>query len=127
MLRFNVEIHEDIISNVLCSALEYGSNYWLEKVEVINFDSSLVTFETSFKEYPIYLVALTDREEAGLQITNQEKDKTEFINRQRIIKTLEIMAIGYSVNFGNIMSDNSDAADADVFLQVACFGEVLYS
>jgi hypothetical protein len=129
MLRFNVQIDEDTISSVLCSAIESGagSGYWLKAVKVINFDSNLVTFETSFKEYPTYLVALIDREDSGLQIITHDKEKTAFINRQCIMDTLEIMAKQYAVNFGNILSKDSDAEDADVFLQVACFGKVLYS
>lgn len=128
MLRFNVQIDEDIISNVLCSAIESGSGsgYWLDEVQVINFDSNLVTFDTSFQECPIYLVALTDKQDAGLKITTLYNDQTMFINRQRIIETLEIMANKYA-DLGNILSGNADAADADIFLQIACFGEVRYS
>jgi hypothetical protein len=127
MLQLQIEIEENIICNVLCAALESGSgSSWVDEVEVVNFNPETVNFKHDFEGYPQYVAPLSYDLTSGLKLTNKESEVPYFINKQRIMEALRIMSENHAACLGLILSRDSDAFDADIFLQIAAFGKVLY-
>ena len=48
------------------------------------------------------------------------------VNRSRIAKAFNRMAIDYPTIFARFMAQNNDGNDNDILLQLACFNEVKY-
>jgi hypothetical protein len=122
-------ISEERISDLLCCALEGGSNYWYT-IEKFVKPPTLV-FRTDkqriFKhlDYPL--------NEGGALIildTEGEGEKTYRLDRATIQNGLLIMAGlpkgkgGH--HWGDFLNQNEDAITGDVFLQCCLFGEIIY-
>lgn len=122
------------IADLLCSALEGGSNYWYvverfiepPKLEFLYFADSAECDVQVFRhiDYPLNLGG-------GIVITTLEGDefdgKTEWqLNLASIKQGLQVMAARYARNFADFVNEDDDAITGDVFLQCCLFGEVVY-
>jgi hypothetical protein len=125
----HVRVTQDVplqrISDLLCCALEGGSNYWyfiqeMDEPPKLEFRSH----ETKvFKhlDYP-----LNDGGALSIASNEEPERKHAILNLESIRKGLQIMAEKYPNHFGDFIAENEDATTGDVFLQCACYGEVLY-
>lgn len=131
MKNFSVsqEVPIDKIANLLCSALEGGSNYWYmletkvkpEKLEYqMDKDKVFPHIDYPLNEGGALIFSIRDAE------SDDEKRARYTLNRAAIATGLEIMSRDYSRHFGDMMSENDDAETGDVFLQCCLFGKLIY-
>lgn len=104
------------IESLIISAIEGGSNYWYRIENSTRGD---------------YLKTAMGK--SGLIISdyigNDGDEKTMRkgrLNNKSIHKALQLMASKHPRHFGDLLSDNADSTTADVFLQLAVLGEVIY-
>jgi hypothetical protein len=127
MLTVQTQISDERLKNLLCSALEGGSNYWyniLKYVIADNADQSTIEFKH---------IDLPFIEGCGVMISDIEAEEDEegafepvLLNREAMQKGLQIMADKYNWHFQNFMTENDDAETGDVFLQCSLFGEIVF-
>lgn len=121
-IRLNFNVDPEKITNLLISAFEGGSNYWIaRRVEITR--KPTLPYDGYGSSVPM----------AGGEISIAElvNDNTGEINmhtldQEKCIKGLEIMAEKYPRHFSDWVSENDDAVTGDVFLQVSLFGTVVY-
>lgn len=111
------------IKDMLTTAFEGGSNYWIECAERIG--------EAQDHEKAPFLCDAPFVKDGGLRI----KDEGDAINHnggwfninpQTIKEGLEKMAAKYPKAWADFMNENDDAGTADTFVQCICFGEEVY-
>lgn len=112
--------------NLLCSALEGGSNYWyFIHDEALRIIDSIVPpdHNTPFVDRVFFAIKY------GAVIPIHECDdmqKIGEISLEKIYKAEALMLEKYPFHFCNIINDNDDAETADVWFQVAVMGELVY-
>ena len=113
------EISDERISNLLCSALEGGSNYWYNLVEYINPNN----VECQHKHLELPLI-----EGCGIMIGDIEDDEEApiLLNREAMQKGLKIMGEKYAWHLKAFLEENDDAETGDVFLQCSLFGSIVF-
>ena len=120
-------VSDERIANLLCSALEGGSNYWYT-IEAFAAPPAL-TFRTDetqvFKhiDYPMSeggSITIGDLEDSGA------KFKHKILTRAVLRAGLQTMAEKYPSHYAEFVRENDDAETGDVFLQCCCFGEIIY-
>lgn len=116
--RLTIDIPDETVLNLLISAREGGSNYWCR------FD------ECPYKE--VFKVG-QDRGEWRLNLPahvseyKYEVDELgRVLDRAAIQHGLDLLPTRAPKVLANILRDDCDAGDADVFLQLAILGEVVY-
>jgi hypothetical protein len=127
-ITLNLDIKLQDVSDLLCSALEGGSNYWYmleEKIEPKKweYDSDIQPAKGNHwtEDYPL--------NEGGALIISDQEDETHGNRRldlPAIKKGLQIMATKFPGHFSDILNENADATTGDVFLQCCLFGDVIY-
>jgi hypothetical protein len=123
-ITFNVS--DETISDLLCTALEGGSNYWylLGHVDTTHFvkgDTYVDNLMRSFIADKDYKLDVYDIE--------SDEDEPDLLGSVTYLKmgiALSIMSKDYPKTLGNIMSGNMDGDDADVWFQLATMGEVVF-
>jgi len=122
-LKVELEMPEQRIQDLLCNALEGGSNYWYvikDKRYPEGQTKESLGIEFEHIELPLKggTLVIGDFEAEG--------DEDKELNREAIEKGLKVMAEKYPRHFGDWMAENDDAITGDVFLQCCLFGEVVY-
>ena len=112
------------VSDILCTALEGGSNYWLT-------DYRPKTEMKQIDEYDNYvgitLLNPSPDEEIAECCEPALKDTIELEDIANALTKLASDPEGCKVNGAyRFNSEDYDANDADIVLQVAVFGEVIY-
>jgi|SRR5882672_2893936 len=118
-------VSKERMSDLLCNALEGGSNYWyrIEKfVEPpsLTFRSDPKTIFTHL-DYPM-------NDGGALEISSLEEPEREHVmlTLDKLRKGLTLMAEKYPHHWTDFLKENDDATTGDVFLQLAVFGELVY-
>ena len=127
-INCNIDFPVQRVSDLLCCALEGGSNYWYEIDEFGEPPGWNKPLEETFRhlEYPTtpggYIV-ISDYEDSKSKRINGGK-----VDLNRLVEALQMMATDkrYSNHFNDFMQGNEDAITGDVFLQLAVFGDVIY-
>lgn len=113
------------ISDLLCCALEGGSNYWYmieayKQPMMWDFDSNETEGKHYAQDYPL-------NAGGALKISDMEDDdKIYWLNMDAIKKGLQVMADKFPVHFGDFLGEDEDAATGDIFLQCCLFGDIIY-
>ena len=114
-----ITVSEQMLSNLLISALEGGSNYWIRELSL-------------FDRYAKRTRRLTDNPVRNLQSIMVLADddgtwyRVDMPPHPCLEKGLKIMAANHTNHFTNLINDDDDAETGDVFIQCCIFGEVLY-
>lgn len=102
-------ISSERITDLLCGALEGGSNYWahfrVECDDVYDIDN------------PEWALTVIDAEDDGRKYT---------INRDSLIKGLSKLKEIVPHHFNHFMNEDDDAETADCYLQCCVFNDVIY-
>ncbi len=123
-IKISKEFTFEDISDLLCSALEGGSNYWYI-IDKYNKPKNLKnTKEKHFRHlsYPL-------NEGGSLIISDRDysKDcKNKKLDLNSIKKGLQLMADKFPEEFASFSSGNYDAGTADTFLQLCLFKEIVF-
>lgn len=117
-----VEVEDQRVSDLICSALEGGSNYWYLLVVSKSSHKEHGTFWSDIPMAGGHLgFALLDPDDGPIN------GKSEWVlNRASCESGLVIMANKYPRHYANFMNENDDAETGDVFLQCALFGELVF-
>jgi hypothetical protein len=138
-IKITLNIPIERVQDLLCDALEGGSNYWCE-IKSYNYPAGETKKSLNIKfqhlEIPFKGGSLTIRdteEEADLNLAKKKgcadlktKLNDKILNLQSITKGLQIMANKEPRHFADFMQENDDADTGDVFLQCCLFKEVIY-
>ena len=112
-----MEITIQRMKDLLCTAFEGGSNYWIDHIEAKG------KYKKSQIEY-IYDVPILTK--GWLEIHDIDDPTIIKLDSAALKKGLNILAKLYPQAFSDFINENEDAETADVFLQCCCFGEVIY-
>lgn len=107
-----------MISDLLISAFEGGSNYWIRSVWLFDDDRRV----SSYGDHPVQNLS-------SITVIEDDSGKKRTILMRctdDLKKGLKIMAEKYTNHFANLINDNADAETGDVFLQCCLFGEIVY-
>lgn len=127
-----VEICESRVRDLLVTAFEGGSNYWIESIN--HKVAEGLTYE-DFKEggkleipgdyFPGYIL-VPFHEGCSLEIKAEDDDKTYCLDAAKMKQGLELMAKNEQRHWQDFINENDDAETADVFLQLCLFNEIVY-
>ena len=123
-----VDVPDHFLDDILTTAFEGGSNYWLDSVKVVSRGK---TYDTVIKSAEVISIGGT------LEIHDDERVSTSpitwasgyvvgvrnpILTKERLLNAIE-WYIGIN---GLGVLDDHDAQDSDSILQYALFGEVVY-
>ena len=122
-IKITQEIPYERIQDLLCNALEGGSNYWYQ---IDNFlyphgetkQSLNIEFEHLELPFKGGTIVFNDLEDA-------KREKT-YLTLATIAEGLQIMADMFPIHFANFLLEDDDAITGDVFLQCCLFKDVIY-
>ena len=118
------------ILDMLVTAFEGGSNYWIE--EVLSNPPAGTKYEdyknggkhSTTEYYPAYQVLPFV---GGSVTVIDNEDGTKYcLNSAAIADGLQRMAEKYPRHWNDFVNENDDASTADVFLQCATMGDVVF-
>ena len=118
-----IEISDELIEDVLCSAFEGGIVYWADNISCEDIEDM---HEVGGWKHE-YLTR-TKKEDAVMYIHTVEGGKVK-ITKSLILEALQQMGdpkYKYTKALSRILNEQYDSDDADVVVQTACFGEVVY-
>ena len=145
----NRKLTKDDIIDLFITSLEGGSNYWYhidlpkdirsygqsisEAVGNYIMEGGTITFYDDDE----YERVIDDKESGEYDIQGDVVDEKSFledieetklgeVNLDRILEAITIIKEKYPRIWKNILLENDDAGDADVFLQLCVMGEVVY-
>ena len=120
----NIEISDELIENILCSAFEGGITYWANNVSCK--DNKDMKKVGGWKHQ--YLTK-TKKKDAVMYIHDTCSSEKYPITKKSIIKALQKMdnpKYKYTKALNRLLSGDWDSFDSDIVVQTACFGEVVY-
>lgn len=113
-----IEVSDERIGDLICCGLEGGSNYWIGEIKAENPDN-----DPRFKFYS----DVVNAKRGALIITDGYGDEgPKRVDRSVMEQALQLMASTCPSHFKDFIEDNDDAETGDVFLQLCCFGELVY-
>ena len=118
-----VEISDELIEGILCSAFEGGITYWANNVSCHNREDMKKV--GGWKHEYLTKTKLKDAKLIIHTIDGGEVAITE----KSIIDALQKMdspEYKYTKALNRILNEEYDSDDADIVVQTACFGEVVY-
>ena len=118
-----VEISDELIEDILCTAFEGGITYWANNISC--HDNKDMKKVGGWKhEY----LTKTKKKNAKLIIHTISGGQVA-MSKKSIIDTHQKMddpKNGYTETLESILNETYDAGDFDIVVQMACFGEVVY-
>ena len=119
----NIEISDELIEDILCSAFEGGITYWANNISCED-NKDMEKIGGWKHEY----LTKTKKKNAKMFIHTTEGSLEE-ITKKSIIEALQKMdnpKYKYTKALNRLLNGQWDAFDSDVVVQTACFGEVIY-
>ena len=137
MTNIRRKITEEGLNDLLCCAMEGGSNYWVDHIELVWPEGE--TEESMKAKYPdavwhndlpfkggAVIVYAPDRIESG-KVVGADESTAYRLDLKAMNKGLRLMRKPkYRRHYEDFITDNFDAITGDVFLQLSLFGEVIY-
>tara|TARA_R100000808_G_scaffold23239_1_gene51355 strand:+ start:53 stop:442 length:390 start_codon:yes stop_codon:yes gene_type:complete len=117
------EISDDLIESLLCSAFEGGITYWANNVSCEDKED-MKKIGGWKHEY----LTKTKKKDAVMYIHDIDGGRVE-ITKKSIIDALQKMDYkenGCTKALQRILNEQYDSDDADLLVQMACFGKVIY-
>jgi len=124
IINRRIEISDELIEDILCSAFEGGITYWAENVSCKDYDD-MKKIGGWKHEY----LTKTKKKDAVMYIHESETGEKYPITKKSIIDALQKMdtpEYNYTKALNRLLNGDWDADDADIVVQTACFGEVVY-
>ncbi len=119
-MKIEIEVSDEIITNLLCCAFEGGSNYWIASTQTVEGPSGrLDRTTTPLEPGGKVIVILQDEAYKG-------KGVKYTLDRDAIKRGLMALQKDVPHQFGNALGGNDDACTGDCFLQCCLFGEVIF-
>lgn len=116
------EIDKQRISDLLVTAFEGGSNYWIEGLGYT--EPKAITWTPAEKKSPKY--AYYPLNPGGAVAVDGQGKNRRYLVYSCIVDGLQLMANEHPTDFEDFRRGDEDAHTADLFLQLCLFGKVLY-
>jgi hypothetical protein len=125
-----LSIEHKRLQNLLVGALEGGSNYWYSAAEaVLPAGDTYKDIRPGGKYadpddyyHPLQIVPFVP----GGKLRFQHEDGPAEVNAEKLTAGLRLMREKYPKHYADVIGENDDATTADVLLQLAAFGEIIY-
>ena len=124
IINRRIEISDELIEYILCSAFEGGITYWANNISCK--DNKDMKKVGGWKHEYLTKTKLKD---AVMYIHESETGEKHPITKKSIIDALQKMdapEYKYTKALNRLLYGGWDASDADILGQTACFGEVVY-
>ena len=124
IINRRIEISDELIEHILCTAFEGGITYWAKNVSCEDREDMLKVGGWKHE----YLTK-TKKKDAVMYIHDAETGEKYIITKKLIIGALQKMddtKYKCTKALARILDETYDADDADIAVQMACFGEVVY-
>jgi hypothetical protein len=118
----------ETLSDLLCCALEGGSNYWYDRLCIAEAPPGRTRSEyrQELMKRDGFWHLETPFDGGVLELRDAEENTVYRIGRDEVEGALSVMWHKHRPHWFNLIEDNFDADTGDVFLQLCCFGEVRY-
>jgi hypothetical protein len=118
-MQLTITISNQTIGDLLVTALEGGINYWCDRATVKRENGQRLS-NNEIVDHPDWL--------PGCEFTFRDADDgiEQTIGFEAFNTALETMVANHPKHFADIINDNHDADTADVLVQLALFGELVY-
>jgi len=114
-----VELEDQQIEDLLCTAFEGGVGYWCRIVSYIEPENAdMLTYKHS--EYPVNGDAVV------CQAVVEAEPKDRVLDRAAVERGLRLMAERYPRHWADVIEETTDATTGDIFVQCALLGDVVY-
>lgn len=113
----------NFLSDLLSAAFYQNENFVLE-MEGEDYKETRKTFKNTVSYEEVIAQALLNGKKA--RIYNRQEFKEHWVTIEKLQNGFEILKKDYPETFLNIIKDRYDLTDADMFIQCALFGEVIY-
>lgn len=125
-MTIQTNIKDELITDMLVTAFEGGSNYWatlgdVDRTHFVKGESLAENVARSFLADKDYKLDVYD-----VESDEEEPELLGTVSYASIEKAFTIMASDYPRGFHRIISEDYDAEDADVWFQLATMGEVVF-
>lgn len=108
------------VNDLLTGALEGGCNYWYRIVRPAALPEGAAFWsDVPFLPGGSLTLETLDRDEIG-------GARTWTLDRAAMRRGLQVMAEEFPTAFGDLLHENDDAETADIWLQCALFGELVF-
>lgn len=108
---------DEVIKDLLLTALEGGSNYWY----MIEYHNT-----KDIKAESLYDTPLHSKGFIVFSLLEEDDDRTFLLNSEAITKGWNTIEDRFPMHLKDAIEENGDACTGDVFLQCCLFGGVVY-
>ena len=132
-IPMNLDVSGDDLDNILVTAFEGGSNYWIDKIEVKDYKGCEWASHVVSKGGSVWVCL--DNNPVGAEIKGKEYYKW-VINRKKLLRAISRwfteyyyhrQIVKHNLEMPSSFSDiDFDAGDTDIIIQLAIFNEVIY-
>ena len=132
-IPMNLDVSDDDLDNILVTAFEGGSNYWIDKIEVKDYKGCEWASHVVSKGGSVWVCL--DNNPVGAEIKGKEYYKW-VINRKKLLRAISRwfteyyyhrQIVKHNLEMPSSFSDiDFDAGDTDIIIQLAIFNEVIY-
>lgn len=112
-MELRIQIEDELVRDLLISAFEGGSNYWIEYIDIA-------------PGYKFYDAAVSS-DGGFLKIYPGDDKKAYILNAWKCAMGMALLCKNHPRHFADLISENFDATTGDVFLQLCLFGEIIYA
>lgn len=116
------QFSDERLQDLLCCALEGGSNYWYW-IKSFNYPDNETKYSLGIEFAHLQLPFKGGSLTIGDRF-DQLPDKT--LDRAAIDRGLQVMLEKYPKHYADFLHEDEDADTGDVFLQCALYGEVIF-
>lgn len=109
---------EQLMSDLLCSAFEGGSNYWCKVKDLVYPKGKTEADFTYLYELPFHGGAVTITADGGRKVYT--------LDRQALDKGWVTFRDDCARHYADAKCDSADATTGDVFLQCCLFGKIIF-
>ena len=113
-VKTTTRVPESRIDDLLVTAFEGGSNYWIDEVKVKNWPAGCRYASECLTKG------------SDLTIFHEDCQENNTISRADIVPALQKLHDEFPVAFQRVMEEQYDANDADLFMQFLALGEIVY-
>lgn len=125
-MAITIEVSDERIYNLLCSA-NYGAiDYWVDRMTVVPGTEPNPEGVDGPQGETEAAPLTGGRWEIKSEGKRAGRKRTDTLDRAACERGLAVMAAKYPQHFCDLLTENDDATTADVFVQCALFGEIVY-
>ena len=121
IINRRLEISDELIENVLAEAFMGGIVYWADNISCEDI-KDMHKVGGWKHEY----LTKTKKKDAVMYIHDGETGEKYPMTKKSIIDALQKLDAEYPEILDRILNEQYDADDADIALQMACFGEIVF-